>query len=138
MQTFPDPPCKFDTSLHGKVLTESDREFFRENAPIYVPARDEHEAKWVSPDECLWEAPEGMSTKAPLKRLYMSVLDEEQCGLLSRFFKRTLSIPATSWKDVIVELEHIRDSRCEDFDRISRLYEYLNNLRGVTPTDSLR
>ena len=79
-----------------------------------------------------------MATKASLKHLYMSVLDEEQSGLLSRFFKKTLRIPAASWKDIIVELEHLRDSSSGDFDRILRLYDYLNSAKGVTPADSLR
>jgi hypothetical protein len=114
------------------------REFFCENDPIYVPAWDEQEAKWASRDDCLWDAPEGMATKASLKHLYMSVLDEEQSGLLSRFFKKTLRIPAASWKDIIVELEHLRDSSSGDFDRILRLYDYLNSAKGVTPADSLR
>lgn len=120
------------------MLTHGDREFFHENAPIYVPAWGEQEAKWASPDDCRWEAPKEMETKASLKHLYMSLLDEERLGLLSRFFERTLSIPATSWKDIVAELEYLRDIRCEDFDRITRLYEYLNSIRGMTPADNLR
>lgn len=79
-----------------------------------------------------------MATKASLKHRYMSVLDEEQSGLLPRFFKQTLKIPAASWKDIVAELEHLRDSFSEDFDRILSLYEYLNNATSVTEAESLR
>lgn len=120
------------------MLTHGDREYFHESAPIYVPAWGEQEAKWASPDECRWEAPKEMETKASLKHLYMSILDDEELELVSHFFERTLSIPAKSWEDVITELEHLRDTSCEDFDRITRLYEHLNSIRGVTPTDNLR
>lgn len=92
----------------------------------------------MSRDDCLWDAPEGMATKASLKHLYMSVLDEEQSGLLPRFFKQTLKIPAASWKDIVAELEYLRDSFSEDFDRILSLYEYLNSATGVTEAESLR
>lgn len=120
------------------MLTHGDSEYFHESASIYVPAWGEQEAKWASPDDCRWEAPKEMETKASLKHLYMSALDEEKVGLVSHFFERTLSIPAASWKDVITELEHLRDIRCEDFDRITRLYEHLSSIRGMTPNDDLR
>lgn len=69
-----------------------------------------------------------MQSTCCLKYNYSQLVDEDQLEHLSRFMRRTLSIPSVSWKDLVIELETMRDDGCEDLDRYMAVYEWLSNL----------
>ncbi|KAK3941989.1 hypothetical protein QBC46DRAFT_257257 [Diplogelasinospora grovesii] len=131
-----------DAKCVGTVDRQAERKrikaFFEKSDYIFVPAQKGHDARWANPDDCLWEAPPDMMSKYSLKHLYAPLLGGDQMELLSRFFQQTLSIPGASWSDLTAELEELRDSGCEDFDRIQSLYEYLNDMRIIAFADRLR
>lgn len=63
-----------------------------------------------------------------MKHLYTSSLDTEEADDMSRFFNRTLQIPACSVEDILAELRNVRDTKREDFDHITELYKYLSEM----------
>lgn len=58
-----------------------------------------------------------------LKYSYSQLIDEDQLDQLSRFMKKTMSIPDISWEDMIIELGVIRDNGFEDLDRVFAIYK---------------
>lgn len=69
-----------------------------------------------------------MRSTCCLKYSYSQLVDEDQLEHLSRFMRRTLSIPSVSWKDLVIELEAMRDDGCEDLDHLIAVYEWISNL----------
>jgi hypothetical protein len=64
-----------------------------------------------------------MRSRCCLKSSYSQLVDEDQLDHLSRFMRRTLSIPSVSWKDLVIEIEVMRDEGCEDLDSLITVYE---------------
>lgn len=73
-----------------------------------------------------------------LKHSYSQLVDEDQLDQLSRFMKKTMSIPDCSWEDMIIELEVIRDNCFEDLDRVFVIYEWISKLETLAFVDELR
>lgn len=92
---------------------------------VYIPAHGGHEAKWTTIADCLWEAPQIMRTKHPLKYLYQRVLQTEQIDLVAHFFGRLLLVESVSWEHLIDELRHTKELVSDDFDHILSLYRHL-------------
>ncbi|KAK4038181.1 hypothetical protein C8A01DRAFT_17707 [Parachaetomium inaequale] len=114
------------------------RDAFRDPPGVFVPGHDKHDACWADPRDCRWEAPPAMRTNTSLKHVYAETFGANQMALVSRFFRETLSIPKASWTDLTKELKHLRAHKCEDFDRILDLYQYLNHMTLSPFTDELR
>lgn len=71
-----------------------------------------------------------MRSTCCLKYSYSQLVDEDQLEHLSRFVRQTLSITSVSWKDLVIELEAMRDDGCEDLDRHMEVYEWISNSIG--------
>lgn len=79
-----------------------------------------------------------MQSHYPLKYLYSSLLSASEMEPLSRFFRQALSIKDVSWEDMTSELRLLKSSGCEDFDRISGIYEYLHGMNIIQHTHMIR
>lgn len=86
----------------------------------------------MKPEACRWDGPKQAYGTSPLKYLYEHVVHVSPDGMkrLSRFFKGTLSVEDTSWRDVVNDLKSLRGRGCTDFDRIAGLYRYLKAMDG--------
>lgn len=101
------------------------------NSLVFVPHLGEPEVyapEWCDLGSCRWDGPPNMRSRCCLKSSYSQLVDEDQLGHLSHFMQRTLSIPSVSWKDLVIELEVMRAEGCEDLDRLTAVYEWINNL----------
>lgn len=101
---------------------------------VYVPKTDRRGAQWANVEVCLWEAPADMQSEISLKPAYTLSFGEAQVASLSYFFQQTLCIPDASLLGLVIELGALRDSKCEDFDRILGLYKYLRTM-NLTMSD---
>ncbi|KAM5345808.1 hypothetical protein ACJ41O_011669 [Fusarium nematophilum] len=90
------------------------REYFYERG-ILDP--DEKAPMWTWSSCCLWVAPPDMVTKHSLRTIYSRTLLEEQMGNVENLFQRTLGIPDASLKDLVTELEVLRDEGCQRYNR---------------------
>jgi hypothetical protein len=72
-----------------------------------------------------------MKSRIPLKSRYESYLSlgNGNEAYLTELFKRTLSIPDVSTKNLLEELKTLKSTRCTDFDRINRIYESIDRIR---------
>ncbi|KAJ5297272.1 uncharacterized protein N7443_008165 [Penicillium atrosanguineum] len=120
----------------------STRDFFFEDGDyIFVPELredDPYDAAWAGLEHCLWDAPPNMISKYSLKNVFEQVVEEGQLEHLSRFFRRTLSIPNASWSDLTGELVERSQNRCVDFDQIFDMYKYLFEIEDFPFMDDLR
>ncbi|KAK5994782.1 hypothetical protein PT974_03165 [Cladobotryum mycophilum] len=130
---------KYLGSMNQQAEMTSVKESFDEyDDLIFVPAQGDQKETWAEPNECLWEAPLIMTTKHPLKNLYKYSLDTDKMIYLSYFLQQILSIPNASYSDLTMELEHPRESGCENFDQILALYEYLHEMETSAVADKVR
>ncbi|RGP70137.1 hypothetical protein FSPOR_4249 [Fusarium sporotrichioides] len=100
---------------------------------VYIPAHGSRSATWVSPDKCLWDAPEKMQTVYPLEHLYRTTFrrPKEELDILRQFFKMTLGVRDCSWKNYLDELRRLRSLGVDDFDWVNDIY---NSLQSEKPT----
>ena len=86
----------------------------------------------AGPEECLWEAPDGFSTKRPLKALYVAAGLDADNNDVQRFFQDTLGIPNISHEHIIVELQHLATSDHPEgtniLEKVRNLYHLLQDL----------
>jgi hypothetical protein len=122
---------KIQAYIARNNLLTTHRNFIEMNGLLFVPHLGEPEAyapEWFDLGSCRWDGPPNMRSRCCLKTSYSQLVDEDQLGHLSRFMRRTLSIPSVSWKDLVIELEVMRDEGCEDLGRLITVYEWINNL----------
>jgi hypothetical protein len=106
------------------------RSFFNETHAIYVPPTSDMPRGWTNLNSCLWEAPSTMISKWPLRARYATMVPGNHTEVFNveRLFFDVLGIRNCDWKDLIQELIKLRDTSCEDFDRIHDLLAYLAQL----------
>ncbi|KAK5991975.1 Protein NO VEIN [Cladobotryum mycophilum] len=116
----------------------SDR--FEPHSPIFVPSGRLHPAAWAAPSDCVWSAPIEMKKKYSLERLYEVFFPQFDTGRLhmADFFQKTLSIRDCTWKDLVEEIEHFKDTRCNDADRIKELYKCLASMCQESNAEELK
>ncbi|KAI0508878.1 hypothetical protein F5B22DRAFT_638424 [Xylaria bambusicola] len=110
------------------------RAVFSEQPCIYIP-RSPSSYTWTLPDCCIWDAPQKMTTKFVLKRLYRSCFckDGAKCPHFSTFFTETLGIQEScTWQDYVEELKALKQNDCNDVDAITGIYEAINALEQRT------
>ncbi|GKU04976.1 hypothetical protein FLAG1_07771 [Fusarium langsethiae] len=109
------------------------RNAINEGNLVYIPAYGSRSATWVSPDKCLWDAPEKMQTVYPLAHLYRTTFrrSDEELDILRQFFKMTLGVRDCSWENYLDELRRLRSLGVDDFDWVNDIY---NSLQSEKPS----
>jgi hypothetical protein len=94
-----------------------------------VPSYGDSDAKWASPSECLWDAPDDTISKYPIKALYTDAFGALGADMLviSGFFRETLAVPDMTWTYVIGELKALKQKPSASLDSIRRLYGRLHD-----------
>jgi hypothetical protein len=115
-------------------MITSVRNLFETRAAILIPASRGRQATWVRPSQCLWDGPEDMQTKFPVKSLCQTYFAaaEPEAGSLEQFFRITLGLSDCSWRDLVDEVRHLKETSCTDFDRINALYKLIHASVGRT------
>jgi hypothetical protein len=74
-----------------------------------------------------------MTTKHSLAKLYANHFPKFSVDRsnLASFFSMTLEIPNCNWEHLVEEIRAFKSSNCNNFDRISTLYECLANKRLI-------
>ncbi|KAI1262212.1 hypothetical protein F5Y18DRAFT_398949 [Xylariaceae sp. FL1019] len=101
------------------------RDFFN-SSYVYIPSPD---PDWTERGQCVWDAPQDLSSKFVLRRLYQQCFCKHgrKCPYFESFFVNTLAIRAScTWKDYVEELENLKGSKCDNIDTIKGIYEALN------------
>ncbi|GLA57778.1 hypothetical protein AtubIFM55763_003057 [Aspergillus tubingensis] len=94
---------------------------------IHVPNMDDEGGPyWESSDNCLWEAPQSMECKIPLRRKYNDV---KHGNCLAKLFQNTLGIPIVGLKDLLNELQSLSVEGCDNIDRILIMYREIDKCR---------
>ncbi|EXJ63403.1 uncharacterized protein A1O5_11452 [Cladophialophora psammophila CBS 110553] len=116
------------------------RELFEEKSAILIPEGRGQRAVWARPSQCLWDGPQDMQTKYPVKTLCQAFLTASGPGdsSLEQFFRTTLELPDCSWTHLVDELKHLKTSGCTDFDQVNSLYNLINELVGKTNVDDVQ
>ncbi|KAI0977216.1 hypothetical protein F4678DRAFT_468441 [Xylaria arbuscula] len=87
------------------------------------------------PESCVWDAPQEMTTRHVLKRLYRTCFckDGAACPHFFRFFVETLGIPAScTWQDYVKELQALKENDSTDVDTITGIYKAINALEQTS------
>ncbi|RFU80710.1 hypothetical protein TARUN_1479 [Trichoderma arundinaceum] len=94
---------------------------------IYGKYRQYDGYQQLSPEECVWNGPESLSISAPLKARYeaISIIQSESFSSLTDFFTNVLGINDCDEKIICEQLESLRDTGSDDFERIHNLYSSL-------------
>ncbi|KAI1327062.1 hypothetical protein F5Y16DRAFT_421235 [Xylariaceae sp. FL0255] len=113
--------------------TQRARIFFSADSYIYIPGP---ELVWAAPEQCVWDAPQELSTKYVLKKLYGQCFCShgQECPYFTKFFVETLGVRAScTWQDYVVELEELKEE-CDDIDTdaITGIYEAIDDVRVTT------
>ncbi|KAH8895463.1 hypothetical protein GQ53DRAFT_855993 [Thozetella sp. PMI_491] len=108
------------------------RDYFANNAAIYIPTCAYNQACWADIDDCLWLAPSHMKSRYPLASLYKEDwrIADEDLIYLGKFFKSTIGMSDASQECFIEELEYLRDNKLEDLAVIRSIYQELENTRN--------
>ncbi|KAI8635259.1 hypothetical protein F5Y19DRAFT_5509 [Xylariaceae sp. FL1651] len=109
--------------------TQKIRAFFSVNWYIYTTSP---KPAWTVPKLCVWDAPQDLTTKFVLKRLYGKCFCKHgcDCPYFSKFFISTLGICAScSWEDYVEELEELKFDECDNIDTITGVYEAIDAIR---------
>lgn len=68
-----------------------------------------------------------MMTAHSLESLYRRQgLSDEDMSSIENLFSRTLEIQDATFDNLVVELGRLRETSCEDYDRILDIYTYMN------------
>ncbi|RYP49446.1 hypothetical protein DL768_004856 [Monosporascus sp. mg162] len=126
-------------SIHGACIASSDtpkdqaytRDLCQDYICVLIPLTGEERFDWVSPDDCLLDAPASMESKYPVMERYKPALSQSNIGepTIRQFFSETLKIPKCKWGDFLVELEHLKNANSRNSDHIRGVYERLKRLR---------
>lgn len=77
-----------------------------------------------------------MRSKHSLRSLYARTLGSDQLETVEHLFHKIVGIRSASIPDIVTELEDLKASGCDDFQRIERLYRYVRDLKP--PIDDLK
>lgn len=90
----------------------------------------------MSPGECVWDGPESLTIKAPLLATYKA-MSVENLSNITPFFTEVLGIGNCDEEILCAQLDNLRESGSNDFDRIKSLYISLwELLRKKTPNEA--
>ncbi|KAK4695759.1 hypothetical protein P7C71_g2041, partial [Lecanoromycetidae sp. Uapishka_2] len=96
------------------------RKFFADEIAIYIPARASSEALWVTPSQCVWEAPDYFEVPCSLAEVEGYRNKEE----LKHLFNGLLDIKNADWKVCISRIE-ANKNRKGTYGNIAKLYNYI-------------
>ncbi|GES62023.1 chaperone protein htpG [Aspergillus terreus] len=109
------------------------REKFTSQSLIYIPQFGDEDDNWVWPCLCLWEAPEDMICKHPLKSRYKNV---EKGTNLPEFFQNTLQIRNVRVNDFLDDLYELWGRGPDCFSEVYRLYLEIDKRRSGLDHDA--
>ncbi|RYP79682.1 hypothetical protein DL769_002822 [Monosporascus sp. CRB-8-3] len=120
-------------SQQPKALRDRTRQFFEEEAGIwisYLHGEYRGQTEWVSPSECLWDAPDNMISMKPLKPLYQAAFAGTRFDLdeLEGFFHKVLQVQDLTYAHIIDEIMTLkrRHKHAVDLQTLRQLYEKLH------------
>ncbi|RYO85251.1 hypothetical protein DL766_000105 [Monosporascus sp. MC13-8B] len=120
-------------SQQPKPLQDRTRRFFEEEAAIWISySHGEYmgQTEWVSPSECLWDAPDNMVSMKPLKPLYQAALAGTRLDMdeLEGFFRKVLQVQDLTYAHIIDEIMALRRKykHAVDLQYLRQLYEKLH------------
>lgn len=102
------------------LLTKS-REFFNTRHSIAIEDTP-NTLEWVLPSHCVWDGPEFLTVKVPLRYYYGGESE------LETFFRNLLEIQDSSQADILEELDHMRELGQignRSISEASRVYRFL-------------
>jgi hypothetical protein len=118
------------------VILDADfksRAFFEAEKCIYVPfyLKSSLLSEWASPSDCSWEAIDILTSKRPLRALYVKTftMSSTETDGLAKFFREILLIPEMSWKDIIEELKITKRKPIGTVEAVHELYRALETER---------
>ncbi|EHK18343.1 uncharacterized protein TRIVIDRAFT_47475 [Trichoderma virens Gv29-8] len=124
--------------IYGKYIASSD------NATkdkirylLYVPWSKYPYTDRPSPAECVWDGPKSLTIKAPLLAIYKAI-PVENLSTITPFFTEVLGIGNYDEKILCDQLDDLRESGSNDFDRIKSLYISLRELLGKKTSNETR
>ncbi|UKZ78366.1 hypothetical protein TrVFT333_006103 [Trichoderma virens FT-333] len=115
--------------IYGKYIASPDnavkdkiRSFIDEGELIYVPpGKSQYNSSRLSSGECVWDGPKSLTIKAPLLATYKA-LSVENLSTIAPFFTEVLGIGNCDEEILCAQLDDLRESGSNDFDRIKSLY----------------
>ncbi|KAL7793993.1 hypothetical protein V8C43DRAFT_280823 [Trichoderma afarasin] len=142
----PSPIFDLYGAIYGKYLASSDqkekykeaiREFFQGKGLIYIPSSKFEDLRMAAPGQCVWEGPESLTIKAPLKARYKA-MSIESLSSLEPLFTEVLGIGNCDEETICDQLNNLRESGSTDFDRIKSLYKSLWGLLSKNKSNEAR
>lgn len=96
-----------------------------------MPSREDLEAVWAYPKDCLWVAPANFDSKHPMESLCKEkiVRSNANAAVLSQFFQGTLEVDNIQWRDFFLEFANMRVSFKGDLSRVREWYRQLDEMR---------
>ncbi|KAL7954137.1 hypothetical protein V8C34DRAFT_320194 [Trichoderma compactum] len=132
--------------IYGKYLASSDqketykkriRRFFQGRELIYVPP-SKYQSFWAAlPEQCVWEGPESLTIKAPLKARYKA-MSIENFSSLEPLFTEILGIGNCDEETICAQLNALRKSGSNNFNRVKSLYTSLRAILSKNTSTKAR
>ncbi|KAK6958355.1 hypothetical protein Daesc_001154 [Daldinia eschscholtzii] len=135
-----DPDLKFDLEILTSKLelyeedptAQAERSKSGGRLQYVIPTEKNQKPNFAKPSECILDGTMGMETVYPVIPLYKAQLGDSIPGFsaLKEFFQETLKIPKCSWKHIVEELKHLKESdSVELYDKSGDLYSELSTMR---------
>ncbi|KAK4077822.1 uncharacterized protein Triagg1_3516 [Trichoderma aggressivum f. europaeum] len=130
--------------IYGKYIAAPSDEIgarirflFNVNRLIYVPSSKYQNFNLTFPKDCVWEGSESLTIQAPLQARYKA-MPVKNLSLLEPFFTKVLSIGNCDEGTICAQLDDLRESDSNDFDRIKTLYNSLWELLRINKSEKIK
>jgi hypothetical protein len=110
--------------LFIRVLNNYHRNLVLKEKLILVPTCHGKPSTWVDVSNCLWDAPDYLTTKHALLPAFSSF----NSPVFTAFFKDTLMVSDVSWSNLITELTAIKERDRPDIDVVHDIYHRLQEI----------
>lgn len=110
-----------------------DSSTFTDMKAVYVPTNGSREAHWVTPEECVWEAPNFLDVR------YSLATAGHYCdsSRLKRLFNAILEIHNAGWNEYVLQVQNEKQQR-EPHVELSIIYSHILEGPGEQPWDIIR
>lgn len=112
----------------GKFLPSFYRKSVEDNGPgfreggVYTYDVEKKTGRFWPIKDCVWEGPPFLRSKVPLQHIPEYGDDAE----LKDFFRSTLGIPNSNWKDYLAELKLMQKEAFQETEQVLELYRRLS------------
>src|SRR5436853_2355710 len=120
-------------------MLKSFRELFEARSAVLIPEFRGQRPTWARPSQCVWNGPQAMQTKYPVKPLCQAYFAASEFGAssLDQFFRATLGLSDCTWSHLVNEVKHLKATSCTDFDRINGLYTLIDKSIDITKVNDI-